>query len=102
MMSHFLMRLGVAFYPGGCGQVLISSLLREWSGQMDVWCPVTFGGSQEALVLDVGNLGETWPDHLSPLLLKIVAVFRPYLSLQVEASFPCIHRTVNTRKRCLC
>ena len=62
-MSHFLMRLGVAFYPGGRGQVLISSLLREWSGQMDVWCPVTFGGLQEALVSDVENLGETWLDH---------------------------------------
>lgn len=62
-MSHFLMRLGVAFYPGGRGQVLISSLLREWSGQMDVWCPVTFGGLQEALVLDIENLGETWLDH---------------------------------------
>ena len=62
-MSHFLMRLVVALYPGGCGQVLISSLLREWSGQMDVWCPVTFGGLQEALVLDVENLGETWLDH---------------------------------------
>ena len=69
---------------------------------MDVWCPVTFGGLQEALVLDVENLGETWPDYLFPLLLKIVAVLRPYLSLQVEASFPCIHRMVNTRKRCLC
>lgn len=62
-MSHFLMRLGVAFYPGGRGQVLISSLLREWSGQMDIWCPVTFGGLQEALVLDIENLGETWLDH---------------------------------------
>lgn len=62
-MSHFLMRLGVAFYPGGRGQVLISSLLREWSGQMDVWCPVTFGGLQEALVSDVENLGEMWLDH---------------------------------------
>ena len=51
MMSHFLMRLGVAFYPGGCGQVLIIIISAERM----------VGGLQEALVLDVGNLGETWP-----------------------------------------
>lgn len=28
-MSHFLMRLGVAFYPGGYGQVLISFISVE-------------------------------------------------------------------------
>lgn len=63
MLFRFLTHLDVTFSVGGCGHVLISPLLREWSALMNVWCPVTFGWLQEALVLDVDNLGETWLDH---------------------------------------